>query len=181
MKTRMRMKDLWEKSHTWEVSSIYGTIIFLGLTAYFLIMYAVGLIHVLELRLLNLLIMLAGVYYAIKQYRRTHGGNISYFRVLMVGSGAAGIAASTFAVFLVIFLELEGNLMEAIRQNEHIGRYLNPYIASFAVMLEGILSGFGLSYLLANYMVTEKANVPTGGVIPLADIDGHYDTKTERS
>jgi hypothetical protein len=174
MNTKMRMKDLWEKNHTWEVSSIYGTIIFLGLTVYFLLMYAVGAIHVVELRFLNLFILLAGIYFAVKQYRRNHLGSISYFRALTVGTATAAIASSTFALFLFLFLQFEGNLMESIRTQEQIGRYLNPYIASFAVMLEGIFSGFGLSYLLCNWMVTEKANIPMGGVVPVADADGHY-------
>jgi hypothetical protein len=181
MNSKMRMKDLWSKRHTWEVGSIYGTLIFLGLTVYFFLMYAVGLVHVTELRFLNVIIMLAGVYYAVKQYRRTHDGVISYFRTLAVGTFAGAIGASTFALFIFLFLQFEGNLMESIRQNEAVGRYLNPYIASFAVLLEGIISGFGLSYLLGNYMITEKTNVPAGGMIPLADGDGHYHSETEHS
>jgi hypothetical protein len=173
--------DLWRKSHTWEVSSIYGTLIFLGLSAYFFLMYAIGLVHVTELRFLNVFIMLAGVYCAVKQYRRTHGGVISYFRTLMVGTGAGAIGASTFAVFIFLFLQFEGNLMDAIRANEAVGRYLNPYIASFTVLIEGIISGFGLSYLLGNYMVTKEATAPVGGTIPLADAEGHYHSEIEHS
>lgn len=177
----MKINDLWNKRHTWEVASIWGTIIFLGLMIYFFLMYATGLIHVIELRFLNLFILLAGIYYSIKQYRRTHDGTVSYFRALMVGTSTGAIAASTFALFVFLFLQFEGNLMESIRENEQIGRYLNPYIASFAVMLEGIFSGLGLSYLLTNYMSTEKANVPVGGAIPLAEVDGHYRSEIPRS
>jgi hypothetical protein len=177
----MWMKDFWKKRHTWEVASIYGTLIFLGLMVYFFLMYAVGLVHVTELRLLNVLIMLAGVYFAIKQYRRTHGGVISYFRTLTVGTAAGVIGASTFSLFIFLFLQIDGSLMEAIRENEAVGRYLNPYIASYAVMLEGTISGFGLSYLLGNYMVTENNNVPVGGMIPVADADGHYHSDIPRS
>ena len=181
MNTTMKMNDLWIKHHTWEVGSIYGTLIFLGLMVYFFLMYAIGLVHVTELRFFNVVIMLAGVYQSVKQYRRTHDGHISYFRTLMVGTAAGAIGASTFAVFMFLFLQFEGNLMESIRANESVGRYLNPYIASFAIMLEGIISGFGLSYLLGNYMVTDKANEPAGGVIPVTDADGHYQSKIERS
>jgi len=176
-----RIKDLWNKYHSWEVSSIYGTLVFLGLTVYMLLMYAVGAIHVIELRFLNLFIMLAGIYYAIKQYRRTHNGMISYFRALTIGTGVAGIASATFALFLFAFLKLEGNLMESIQKSEQIGRYLNPYIASFAVMLEGFFSGFGLSYLLCNYMVTDTPSDPVGGIIPIADADGHYTSDAPHS
>jgi hypothetical protein len=124
-------------------------------------MYALGVIHVIELRLLNLFIMLAGVYYALKQYRRTHHGHLNYFRALVTGTAAAAIGTSTFALFLFAFLKIEGNLMQAIQENEPLGPYLNPYIASYAVMLEGMFSGFGMTYLLINYMQTDRATEPT--------------------
>jgi hypothetical protein len=106
------------------------------------------------------------VYHALRQYRRTHDGQMSYFRGLTVGTATAGIASATFSLFLFIFLKWEGNLMQSIQENEPLGPYLNPYIASFAVLLEGMFSGFGLSYLLVNYMRTDEVAKPQGGDIP---------------
>jgi hypothetical protein len=157
------------KKHAWEITQIYGTLIFLGLTIYFLLMYAFGLQHVVELRFLNLFIMLAGVYYAMMQYRRMHDGHINYFRALSLGTATAFIGATTFGIFLFFFLKFEGNLMTSIQENETIGRYLNPYIAACVVMLEGVFSGLGLSYILVNYITTDSATIPQGGTIPVAD------------
>lgn len=165
------------KKNTGELAQIYGTLIFFALTAYFLLMYAVGLIHVVELRFINVLFMIAGVYYALRQYRTNHNGELNYFRALALGTATGFIATTTFGIFLFFFLQLEGNLMEAIRVNEPIGRYLNPYIATCVVMVEGALSGFGVSYLLVNYMTTDKATTPSGGEIPTADHRGFYGTK----
>jgi hypothetical protein len=173
--------DIWNKSRTSQVSQIWGTIIFLGLTVYFLLMYAVGLIHVIELRFLNLFIMVAGIYLAIVQYRRTHDGSISYFRALALGTATGFIGTTTFGIFLFFFLKLEGNLMESIQRNEAIGPYLNPYIASCVVMVEGVFSGLGLSYVLTNFISTEKANVSQGGKLPVMDKDGHYTTRYAES
>lgn len=174
MRMNSTMRNVLNKPHTWQISQIYGTLIFAGLLVYFLLMYAFGLIHVIELRFLNLFIMVAGIYYAIKQYRRTHAENISYFRALTLGTATAFIGTTTFGIFLFLFLKLEGNLMEAIRVNESVGRYLNPYIASCVVMLEGVFSGFGLTYLLVNFMHTDKATVSQGGEIPVTDRDPQY-------
>jgi hypothetical protein len=165
---RIKEMDIWNKSRTVEITQIYGTLITLGLIVYFFLMYAVGIIHVIELRLLNLFIMLAGVYFAMKQYRRTHDGNINYFRALTVGTATSSIASATFALFLFIFLKVEGNLMLQIQVNEPLGPYLNEYISSYAVLLEGMFSGFGISYLLVNYMHTDYATEPNGGRIPTA-------------
>ena len=65
----MKNLNLWNRPD--RIPEIYGTLIALGLIVYFFAMYAVGAVHVVELRLLNLFIMLGGIYYAMKQYKRT--------------------------------------------------------------------------------------------------------------
>jgi hypothetical protein len=137
------------------IPEIYGTLIALGLIVYFFIMYAVGLIHVIELRLFNLFILMTGIWYALKQYKRTHNRHLDYFHSLLTGVATAAVATGTFAVFLFIYLSADKNLMELIARNEPLGFYLNPYIAAFVVMLEGLFSGFGVSYLLTNFLATD--------------------------
>jgi hypothetical protein len=154
--------NIWNRST--RIPEIYGTLIFLGLLVYFFIMYAAGLIHVIELRVVNLIIMVAGVYGALKQFKRTHEGHLNYFRALALGTTAAVIGTSTFALFLFFFLKFEGNLMHSIQVNEPLGLYLNPYIASFMVFLEGIFSGFGLTYLMVNWVDTDQVAEPSGSV-----------------
>lgn len=150
------MKNL---SHIWNrgtrIAEIYGTIIALGLIVYFFIMYLAGFIHVIELRLLNLFIVAAGVWYALKQFKRTHDGRLDYFSSLTTGVASAAIGVGTFAIFLFIYLSVDQNLMESIAQNEPLGFYLNPYIASYAVLTEGIFSGFGVAYLFSNFLATD--------------------------
>jgi len=179
---RMKIIDrLLMKKHTWEISQIYGTLIFLALTFYFLLMYAVGLIHIIELRFVNIFFMIAGVYFALRQYRENHGGELNYFRALAVGTATGFIGATTFGIFLFFFLKFEGNLMQSIQENEPIGQYLNPYIASCVVQIEGVMSGFGITYMLINYMNTDSATRPTGGNIPMADRHGNYTTQSPHS
>lgn len=151
----MRNLNLWNRPD--RIPEIYGTLITLGLIVYFFAMYAFGVVHVIELRLLNLFIMLGGIYYAMKQYKRTHNGHLNYFRGLSIGVATAVIGASTFAAFLLIYLKIDQNLMASIIESEPMGRYLNEYIAAAAVTLEGVFSGFTITYLLLNYVETDKA------------------------
>lgn len=143
------------------IPEVYGTLVALALIVYFFAMYALGLVHVIELRLLNLFIMLGGIYYAMKQYKRTHEGHLNYFRGLTIGAATAAIGASTFAAFLLIYLKLDANLMQSIIENEPMGRYLNEYVCAAIVTLEGTFSGFTMTYLLLNYVETDKATEPT--------------------
>ena len=134
----------------------YGSFIAGGLILYFFIAYIFGFLHVLELRLLNLFIMGAGIYYSLKQYRRTHHGELNYFRALATGVASAFIGTSTFVLFLFLYLKIDTQLMQTIIEEEAMGIHLNPYIATFAVWVEGIFSGFGLTFILINYLTDQK-------------------------
>jgi hypothetical protein len=152
--------NIWNRST--RIPEIYGTLIALGLIVYFFLMYAVGLLQVIELRLLNLLIMLAGVYYAMKQYSRTHDGHLNYFRGLTIGVATSAIGASTFSLFLFVFLRFNNDLMQYIIEHEPMGPYLNAYIASFMVLLEGIFSGLFITFVLLNWVRSDQVNEPVG-------------------
>lgn len=150
--------NIWNRPD--RIPEIYGTIIAIGLIVYFFLMYAIGLVHVIELRLLNLVIMLAGVYYALKQFSRTHQGHLNYFRALATGVATATIGSSTFAVFLFFYLKVDHNFMQSVIENEPMGIYLNEYIATFMVMLEGVFSGLFITFVLLNWINTDKVNEP---------------------
>jgi hypothetical protein len=138
------------------IPEIYGTFIAGGLIIYFFIAYIAGFLHVIELRMLNFIIMAAGIFYALKQYKRTHHGELNYFRALAVGVASAFIGTSTFVLFLFLYLKIDTQLMQAIIENEPMGQYLNEYIATFAVWVEGIFSGFILTFILINYLTDQK-------------------------
>jgi len=80
---------------------------------------------------------------------------------LTIGASTAAIGAGTFAAFLLIYLKVDNNLMASIIENEPMGHYLNEYIAAAIVALEGVFSGLTITYLLLNYVETDKATEPT--------------------
>lgn len=140
----------------WNISTripeIYGTLITLALIVYFFLSYLAGWIHIIELRLLNLLILIAGVYFAMKQYQRTHNGHMDYFHAFTTGMATTAIGTLTFSVFLLIYLFIDKELMQTISEKQPLGFYLDPYIASFMVSLEGIFSGLFVTFMLANFL-----------------------------
>lgn len=140
----------------------YGLRIGVGLVVYFVIMHLTGLSHHVELRLLNLLILVTGVYLALSKFRETHGAHLNYFRALVTGVSTATIGSFIFAVFLFAYMKLDSSLMESIVKNEPMGRYLNPYIAAFIVALEGLFSGLLVTFILINFVTTDEVNEPQG-------------------
>jgi hypothetical protein len=157
---RINAMNIWNRPD--RIPEIYGTLIAVGLIVYFLAMYAIGLAHQIELRLVNLVILLAGVYFALKQYRRTHHGHLNYFRGLAIGVSATTIGVSTFALLLFIFLKVDKDIMNTIIRNEPMGHYLNPYIAAAAIMIEGVMSGFFVTFVLLNWIYTDRVSDPVG-------------------
>lgn len=137
----------------------YGIRIAAGLIGFFVLMFVLGFGHVVELRLLNLFILGGGIFFALKKFRETHGASINYFRALATGVTTAAIGSFIFGAFLFFFLKMDVGFMEWIIANEPMGRYMNPYIASFIVVLEGVFSGLLVTFVLINYISTEVDNI----------------------
>ena len=83
---------------------------------------------------------------------------MDYFHAFTTGMATAAIGTLTFAVFLLVYLHIDKALMQSIAE-QPLGMYLDPYIASFMVSLEGIFSGLFVTFLLSNYMAA-RAPVP---------------------
>ena len=138
----------------------YGLRIAVGLIVYFVVMHLTGLSHHVELRLLNLLILVAGVYLALRKFKDTHEDHLNYFRALITGVATGTIGSVIFAVFLFAYMKFDTSLMQSIAENEPMGRYLNPYIASFIVALEGLFSSLLVTFILINFVHTDEVNEP---------------------
>lgn len=140
----------------------YGLRIALGLTVYFVVMNLAGLAHEVELRLLNLLILVTGVYLALKKFRQTHEDRLNYFRALATGVATAATGSLLFAMFMFLYMTIDESLMRAIIENEPMGRFMNPYIVSCIVALEGLFSGLLVTFILINFIATDEVNEPQG-------------------
>lgn len=136
----------------------YGLLIAGGLMAYFLLMQLAGLAHHVELRLLNLFILVGGVYFALKKFKQTHSDHLNYFRALVTGVATSSIASIVFALFLFLYMQFDPSLMDSITENEPLGHHLNPYMASFIVALEGVFSGLLVTFVLINWVNTDDVN-----------------------
>jgi len=138
----------------------YGLRIAATLILYFIIMKILGLSHHVELRLLNLVILTAGIYLALKKFKLTHTDHLNYFRGLIMGVATGGIGSLVFGVFLFIYMQLDTDMMQSIVNNEPMGRYLNPYMSAFIVVLEGFFSGLLVTFVLLNWVTTDEVNAP---------------------
>ncbi len=144
----------------------YGVRIAAGLILYFVIMSILGLGHHVELRLVNLLILTVGIYLALKKFKSTHTDRLNYFRGLIMGVATGGIGSLIFGIFLFIYMQADESMMQSIRDNEPMGRYLNAYMSAFIVVLEGFFSGLLVTFVLLNWVTTDEVNTPLDREVP---------------
>jgi hypothetical protein len=140
------------------IAENYGLRIAGCLILFFLIMKVVGLGHHAELRLLNLVILTVGIAFALKKFKQTHSERLNYFRGLITGVATGGVASLIFGVFLFIYMKLDTSMMQAIIENEPMGRYLNAYMAAFIVVLEGFFSGLLVTFVILNWVTTDEVS-----------------------
>ena len=79
-----------------------------------------------------------------------------YFRAMSVGFIASTIGTLIFAIVLFFVFQIDRGLFESILRTEPMGRYLTVYMACFAIVIEGTLSGTFATYLLMNFMKTDR-------------------------
>jgi len=131
----------------------YGLITTAGLIAYFLLMKLAGLVQIVELRMLNLFILIAGVGFAIREYKRSSDDEMDYLQGFGIGMLTTAVSVITFSLFIFFYLNLlDPAFMETIKQEEAFGQYLNPYMAALAIFFEGMGSGLILSFIIMQYM-----------------------------
>jgi hypothetical protein len=140
----------------------YGLKIAGGLIAYFLLMQVIGFGHLVELRVLNLFILIAGVFFALRKFKRSHEDHLNYFRALATGVATSTIGSVIFAAFLFGYMMIDESLLKALMENDPITRHLNPYMIAFIVGLEGVFSGLLVTFILINYVSTDDINDPIG-------------------
>jgi hypothetical protein len=138
------------------LGKIYGVFIALGLITYFWLAKLIGFIHIPEFRLFNLVIQTTGIYLACKQFRRTHSGSLHYFRAMSIGFIASTTGTFLFVVFLFVLFQLDKELFASIIRDEPLRPYLTVYMATFAVLAEGLVSGAVATYLLTNIMDSDQ-------------------------
>ncbi|WP_299708473.1 DUF4199 domain-containing protein [uncultured Pontibacter sp.] len=142
----------------------YGLFTALGLIGYFLLMKIIGLEQIIELRFLNGVIMAIGVTLAIKGFKDSKNGQIGYFQGLGAGIITSALATVIFAVFMVVYIKaFDDNLLQVLAGEQFFGdrMTITPGIVIFMVlMLEGIISGFMVSFIAMQWFKRRDHKVP---------------------
>ena len=134
----------------------------LALVGFFFLMKAFGLEHNLELRALNIVILSSLVFAAIKEYKKQKNGHLPYLPGIAVGIVTSAVGVILFAVFVLIYLTvIAPEFMTMIKENEPFGDFLNPFLVSFTIVFEGMVSGLLASYASLQYLRPSHMHQPS--------------------
>lgn len=136
----------------------YGILMFTGLVAYFLLMYLLGLAQHSELRVFNGIIQIFYIYLTIRSFYILHPEHIhNYLLGVIQGIKVSVYGIVPFAIFVMLFLYFDPELMSKIKYQSLIGDYLNPFTSIIFILVEGLSIGLIISYLLTR-IIEAKLN-----------------------
>lgn len=82
----------------------YGILVGIAHIVFFLIMWALGLLEIVELSFISGLFLVIGIVVAISSYKKVRSGGIRYLEGLGIGGTVGVVSSAILALFLVIFL-----------------------------------------------------------------------------
>ena len=123
------------------------------LIGYFFLIRTYALENIFYLRLLNLFILLGGIIVAERLCSSKIAHKVEYLRGIRVGMQVTLAATIPYVIFMALYLKMNPDFVAFIRDNTHFGKFLNPLPACVAgiVAIEGIVSGFVLTYVVMPY------------------------------
>lgn len=135
-----------------KISIKSGLAVLGGLLVYFFAMSAAGLLQVVELRIFNFVFLLTGILYSINKIKNKRGEDFNYFEGLAAGFITTLYAVIPFGAFVFIYLwKINPSFMQYIQESISLGKHLNPALATYAVLVEGIISGAVMSFIAMQY------------------------------
>ncbi len=142
-----------------KLSVRYGILMACALGGYFFLMKVSGLEHNLELRALNLVILVSFVLMAIKEYKKIKGGSLAYLKGLGLGILTTMVGTLSFAIMVVFYVTVVSpEFMSLIQNQEPFGNFLNPFLVGCTIIIEGIASGFLATYGIMQFFKPSRVN-----------------------
>lgn len=125
-----------------------------GLISFFLLMFAIGLGYRTEVHLFNGVIQLFILYWAIRAYYvRNPENRVRYMAGVAQGMRASAIGIGGFTIFMTIFIAMNPQFLDTLRQNSQMGEYLTPFTASLFILVEGLMVSLIGSYILTRILL----------------------------
>ncbi|MEQ8471211.1 MAG: DUF4199 domain-containing protein [Marinoscillum sp.] len=134
----------------------FGLITTALLVLYFLAMKAFGLVHNVNLRFFNGIIMSVGVYWAISGYKKQNPNKFSYLEGIGLGVITSLVVALLFSAFISLYIFAFPDFLTKIKIYEPQGIYLNQLAIAVILFIEALASGCMISFISMQWLKKER-------------------------
>lgn len=132
-----------------KVAFKYGAMIFVGETVFFLLMRLAGVETDYSFRVFNILLQIVLVYFAIREYRLSGRSRVGHYLTgVQLGMYVIVIGAGLFSAFLHIYLLIDQEYMNNLKELKDLDQWMSPFALSSMVFGEAIVIGSIGSYIL---------------------------------
>jgi hypothetical protein len=130
-----------------------GLITSLALVSYFMIMKALGLAQIIELRFFNILIMAIGICTGIVRLKHKTQEHEFYLKGLAEGMIITVTAVVTFAIFMTVYLtQFNQPLMHEISTRVPYSGSMDGMVIFISIFMEGMASGAIITFAAMQYL-----------------------------
>lgn len=157
-------------NHAESIAVRYGLLTSVSLIAFFLLMRMVNLAQNQELRVLNIIILTAGIWLAVSKLKKVEGNTMEYLNGVACAMLTALVGVGSFAVFVCIYLLIDTDLLKMLQQRSIVGNYINPFSGAAAIFMEGIFSAAIISLGVMQYFKVSMLQQMSGANRPLKKI-----------
>ena len=138
---------------------LFGIILTALMIGYFFIMMTAALYENFNLRFVNVLFYLVITWAAIRNFYKTNPDKkFNYLTGVLAGFRPALVGVILFAVFQMIYLSIDTQLMSSLEDKAPIDATLTPITAGLYLIFEGVAVGLIASYL--SMRIVDARQVP---------------------
>ena len=136
----------------------HGLLTGIALIVYFLLMKLLGLEENFSLRLFNFVIVVGGIYYALRSAIVKSKTSSTYFQGLITGFRTTLVAVALFTIFMAVYVKvIDPSFVKVLEESGIWDADLSLAQAAFAVVIEGVTSGVVISFV---WMQRFKKDLP---------------------
>lgn len=131
---------------------VYGLLIGAALIVYFLLMKVLGLESNFYLRIFNFVILIAGVYFLLKNQIKDSKQSVTYFEGLGLGLRATITSVLVFVAFLAVYVNFfDPGFIKVLENSEIWGSDIKLSQAAVGIFIEGMASAIVISFAWMQY------------------------------
>lgn len=138
-----------KSSNDIKLSITAGLLISFVISIFFVFMQVTGFAEELYMRGVNLIILGLGIFLMLGYYSaKNKDQQLKYLRGIKLGSLTTIFAMIPFTLIVLFYLLMNPDFVEHVKQTVPFGSHLNTFAITAFVLIEGVVSGLILTYIL---------------------------------